>query len=156
MQETQETWVPSLGWEDPLEEAMAHTCVCLRYFLHLPHCPLPHCVHRALLYTCTSTPSLQIVHQYLVSRFHIYVLIYGIFLSNPNHPPHCYHLFLAHTCPDLLPSFTTSHSNDSSFQYFTICPYIINKMKTLKYLNHQKAHEVNRNQEICSWELARC
>ena len=23
MQETQETWVRSLGWEDPLEEAMA-------------------------------------------------------------------------------------------------------------------------------------
>ena len=23
MQETQETWVPSLGWEDPLEEGMA-------------------------------------------------------------------------------------------------------------------------------------
>ena len=23
MQETQETWVPSLGWEDPLEEEMA-------------------------------------------------------------------------------------------------------------------------------------
>ena len=23
MQETQETWVPSLGWDDPLEEEMA-------------------------------------------------------------------------------------------------------------------------------------
>ena len=23
MQETQETWVPSLGWEDPLEEEVA-------------------------------------------------------------------------------------------------------------------------------------
>ena len=23
MQETQETWIPSLGWEDPLEEGMA-------------------------------------------------------------------------------------------------------------------------------------
>ena len=23
MEETQETWVPSLGWEDPLEEGMA-------------------------------------------------------------------------------------------------------------------------------------
>ena len=23
MQETQETWVPSLGWEDPVEEEMA-------------------------------------------------------------------------------------------------------------------------------------
>ena len=23
MQETEETWVPSLGWEDPLEEGMA-------------------------------------------------------------------------------------------------------------------------------------
>ena len=30
MQEKKETWVPSLGWEDPLEEEMAtHSCSCL-------------------------------------------------------------------------------------------------------------------------------
>ena len=29
MQETQETWVPSLGWKDPLEEEIAITPVFL-------------------------------------------------------------------------------------------------------------------------------
>ena len=30
MQETEEPWVPSLSWEEPLEEAMAaHSCSCL-------------------------------------------------------------------------------------------------------------------------------
>ena len=29
MQETQETWVRSLGWEDPLEEGMTTTLVLL-------------------------------------------------------------------------------------------------------------------------------
>ena len=29
MQETEETWVRSLGWEDPLEEGMAtHSSIC--------------------------------------------------------------------------------------------------------------------------------
>ena len=31
MQETQETWVPSLGWEDPLEEEVATHSSILAY-----------------------------------------------------------------------------------------------------------------------------
>ena len=31
MQETQKTWVQSLGWEDPLEEEMAPTPVILAW-----------------------------------------------------------------------------------------------------------------------------
>ena len=30
MQETQETWIRSLGWEDPLEKEMAAQYCCLR------------------------------------------------------------------------------------------------------------------------------
>ena len=31
MQETEETWVRSLGWEDPLEEEIAACCIILTW-----------------------------------------------------------------------------------------------------------------------------
>jgi len=40
MQELQETWVPSLGWEDPLEEGMATLSSILAW--RIPRSEEPH------------------------------------------------------------------------------------------------------------------
>ena len=46
MQETQETWVQSQGWEDPLEDGVATQCSVLAW--RIPRTEEPAVVHRVM------------------------------------------------------------------------------------------------------------
>ena len=55
--------------------------ICQCYSLTTSLSPLAPCVLKSVLYICVFIPALSLVRQYHFSRFHIYVLAYGICFS---------------------------------------------------------------------------
>ena len=69
-------WLP--GWL-----AVLHSAVHIRHSQspRLSYPPIPLRVHLPILNVCISVPALEVGHLYHFSRFHMYVLIYGICFS---------------------------------------------------------------------------
>ena len=53
--------------------------VSMLLFQFVPSSPSPNCFHKSVLHVCISKPFCKQDHQYHLSRFHIYVLIYICF-----------------------------------------------------------------------------
>ena len=63
---------------------LSYTWSCVHVKATLSVCPtirVPLCVHKSLLYVCICIPAKLMVHQYHLSRFYVYGLLYDVFLS---------------------------------------------------------------------------
>ena len=72
--------VANSHWLSVLHMVMYVSMLFSPYLPHSPSSPTS-CVHKSILNVCISIAALQIVHQYHLSRFHIYALVYGICFS---------------------------------------------------------------------------